>query len=152
MDNKSLLNTIRCLRRTDTLEYKLFKMPWKWWCTVSYSSELHRDTCRDTMTMMYNHIEEKYGDKTEIRMFYTTEPFSTRDEGHHNHFVLDVGKEKYHYPIKKDLEKFLVGNRIHIEKYDEYKPCIFYCTKEGLYHTDWDILGNNLKQDGIDYD
>ncbi|WP_271768767.1 hypothetical protein [Aquimarina algiphila] len=152
MNNKSLLNTIRCLSKTDTLEYKLFKMPWKWWCTVSYANELHSNACRDTMNKLYDYIESKYGNKSELRMFYTTESFSCRDEGHHNHFVLDVSEEKYHYSIKKDIEKFLEGNRIYIEKYDELKPCIFYCGKEGLYGTDWDILGNNLKQNGVDYD
>ncbi|MFY0602590.1 MAG: hypothetical protein JXQ93_01475 [Flavobacteriaceae bacterium] len=152
LDNKSYTNTIRCLKKTDTLEYKLFKMPWKWWCTASYSRELNRGICRDVMTKFYNQIEGKYGEKTKLRMFYTTESFSYRDEAHHNHFVIDVSDSKYHYSIKKELENYFRNDRLYIENYDEYKPCIFYCGKENLNGTAWDILGNDLKTDGICYD
>ena len=152
LDNKSYLNTIKCLKRTDSLEHKLFKMPWKWWCTVSYSNELSKNSCRDVMDKTYHFLENKYGAESSIRMFYTTESFSNRDEAHHNHFVLDVEDANYHYSVKKDLENLFDDNRIHVEKYDDYKPCIFYCTKEGMNGTDWDILGNNLIEDGINYE
>ena len=152
LDNKSLCNTIRCLKKTDTLEYKLFKMHWNWWCTVSYANELSRDRCRDEMDKLYNYLEHKYGGYTHLRMFYTTESFSNRDEAHHNHFVLDISESKYHYLIKKDIERIFKKDRIHIQEYDEFKSCIFYCGKEGLNSTHWDLLGNNLKNEGIQYD
>ena len=42
-------------------------------------------------------------------------------------------------------------DRVEASPYDKYQAGLFYATKGGLVGEDWDILGNNLKQDGIDY-
>ncbi len=148
---KSQNNTILCLKKTDSLGYTLFKMDWTWWCTVAYKNELTGDACRNVMDNLYKTIEDKYGDLSHLRMFYTTESFSTK-EGHHNHFVFNASNPDVHYAIKQDIVNLIGKDRHEIETYDETQPCIFYSCKEGLQGTGWDIYGNNLAEDGKAYE
>jgi hypothetical protein len=150
LENKSLRNTIQCLRQTDSMGYKMFQLDWTWWCTVSYKDEFTPDQCRCRMDGFYHHILDKFGNNTNIRMYYTTESFNSR-QGNHNHFVFDVTDPKLHFIVKQELEEYLKGNRIEVKKYDESLPCIFYSEKEGLKGTAWDIWGNNLEADGLRY-
>lgn len=150
LENKSLRNTIKCLRETDSLGYKLFQLDWTWWCTVAYKYEFTSDQCRMQMDEFYKHVEEKFGSETGLRMYYTTESFDNR-QGNHNHFVFNVTNPKMRYTLKNELEDFLGKNRLDVKKYDAELPCIFYSGKEGLQGTAWDIWGNNLKEDGVKY-
>lgn len=151
LENKSLRNTIKCLKQPDTLAHKLFQMDWTWWCTIAYKEELSADSCSRHMDTFYNQIENVYGENTDLRIYYTTESFSSQ-EGHHNHFVMNVSDISQHYSIKQDLESYFKGNRIDIQKYDEELPCIFYSEKQGLKGINWNIYGNNLTQEGIKYE
>lgn len=150
MENKSLRNTIRCVKETDTLAYKLFQLDWTWWCTVAYQKEFSEDQCREKMDKFYDHLAEKFGAETNLRMFYTTESFDVR-QGHHNHFVVSVSDPKLHYLVKTELQTFMVDDRVEVQRYDAELPCIFYSTKEGTTGTGWDLHGNNLKADGLRY-
>ncbi len=150
LSNKSLRNTISCLKRENTIEHYLFHMPWTFFGTVAYKNELSEDLCFDTMSKVYNTIENIYGDKTIIRMFFTTESF-TSAEGNHNHFVLYISNNKLAPKIEMDIKTMLDGNRIHLDSYDDQRPCIFYSGKEGLKGVNWDILGNNLSKDGVEF-
>ena len=149
LTNKSLRNTIECLKRVGTLEHYLFHMTWTWFGTVAYKYDLSSDVCFKTMHNIYNALESTYGNKTDIRMFFTTESFSSAKDGNHNHFVLSVSNNKLIPLIEKDIKAMLEGNRIHLVDYDDKQPCIFYNGKEGLQGADWDILGNNLGKEGI---
>ena len=151
LENRSLRNTIQCLRRTDSLGYKLFQMDWTFWCTVAYKDEFTTDQCRTKMDSFYQHLVNKFGEETDLRMYYTTESFNTR-QGNHNHFLLNASDTKLHYIIKQELQNYLQGNSVDVKNYDESLPCIFYSEKEGLQGTAWDIWGNNLKNDGLKYE
>lgn len=94
-------------------------------------------------------LEDKYGNSTEIRLFYTTESFTVRD-GNHNHFVLYISNPELHYAVKKDMTEYIGTNITDIKPYDEDLPCIFYSSKKGLEGIAWDILGNDLKKDGLE--
>ena len=151
LDNRSLRNTISCLRDSDSLGYRLFKMEWTWWCTVSYQQELPASACRIFMDDLYNQLEMKYGDRCVLRMFYTTESYSVRD-GNHNHFVLYVSEPSLHFEIRQEMLAIIGANQFDIQKYDEEKPCVFYSCKEGMSGTEWDLWGNNLKEEAANYE
>lgn len=148
---KSMANTIKCLKRTASLEHKLFKLDWTWWCTVAYRYEMSAEQCRTQMDSFYEHITCAYGDSSYLRMYYTTESFNTR-EGNHNHFVLHVSNPELQYVVKKELENYFQNERLDVQDYDDNLPCIFYTGKEGHRGTAWDLFGNNLTHDGLQYE
>ena len=51
----------------------------------------------------------------------------------------------------EEIRNYFSYDRVEAAPYDKYQAGLFYATKGGLVGEDWDILGNNLKQDGIDY-
>lgn len=92
---------------------------------------------------IYEQLENKYGIDTDLRLFFTTEPFNNR-KGYHNHFVLYVKDVKLREQIVSEIKEFFSYDRVDVGIYDRFKAALFYISKEGLVNEDWDILGNNL--------
>lgn len=149
LENNSMRNIIDNLMDRDSLQTKLWEMDWSFFGTIAYSSDLSKKVCYRLMCSMYEKLEKKYGDETEIRLFFTTEPFRLRD-GHHNHFVIYMSSAMCAGQIIDDIEDFFNYDRVDLVAYDKYKAGLFYMTKQGLVNEDWDILGNNLTKDGVE--
>ena len=143
LENQSMRNLIDCLVDKDSLQYRLWQMEWDFFFTVAYKADRNKKSCFRQMNAVFDEILNKYGDKTEIRLFFTTEPFTNR-VGFHNHFVLYVGDEKLHREIVVLIQNYFSYDKTDVKKYDRYKAGLFYVSKEGLVNEDWDILGNNL--------
>ncbi|WP_242158206.1 hypothetical protein [Aestuariivivens sediminis] len=144
--NRSLSNTIECMQRYDTLEHHLSFLSWEFFSTITYKNPKDKEECRILMNELYEEIESRSSGDT--RMFYTTENFSVSN-GNHNHFVLKSDMKLYQIrDLMKELESVGI---IDIQRYDMELAAIFYICKEvknnqnGLY---WDLLGNNLEEDG----
>ena len=99
------------------------------------------------MDSLYETLLERYGDRTTIRLFYTTEPFANRN-GYHNHFVLYISNKSMEDAILDDINLYFEYDRSENKIYDPYKAALFYMIKNGIHGDDWDILGNNLEADG----
>ena len=98
------------------------------------------------MNGLYETLIEKYNDLAELRIFFTTEPFTNR-KGYHNHFVLYCSDKNLNVDIEKDIATYFDGNRLQIEPYNRYEAGLFYMVKEGMFNEDWDILGNRLSKE-----
>jgi len=151
LENKSMRSVIEYLVDKDSLASRLWEMEWDFFITVAYKSDRTKNSCFRQMNMIFEELEKVYGDKTEIRMFFTTEPFSSRS-GHHNHFSLYVSNKKLHEEIIWMVQDFFNYDRVDIKKYDKFQAGLFYMTKGGLINEDWDLLGNNLIAKGTNYE
>jgi hypothetical protein len=143
-ENNSMRNVIDCLMDRDSLQVKLWYMDWSYFLTVAYREERNKTFCFRMMHGLYDELIESYGDHTEIRLFFTTEPFTNR-KGYHNHFVIYIANKSLEQQILNDIYLYFENDRVDSKLYDPYKACLFYMSKEGLVNEDWDILGNNLK-------
>ena len=150
-ENQSMRNLIDCLVDKDSLQYRLWQLDWTFFLAVAYKAERDKKGCFRQMHSLYEHLENKYGDTTALRLFFTTEPFTNR-KGYHNHLVLHIENRKLHEQIISDIKDFFSYDRVEVAIYDKYKAGIFYASKKGLINEDWDILGNNLKQDGLQFE
>lgn len=144
LENQSMKNLIDCLVDKDSLQYRLWQMEWDLFFTVAYRADRNKKSCFRLMNAVFAEIINKYGDITEIRLFFTTEPFTNRI-GYHNHFVLYVGDKKLHQEIVLLIQNYFNYDKIDVKNYDRYKAGLFYVAKNGLVNEDWDLLGNNLK-------
>ena len=142
-ENKSMKNLIDGLMDKESLPSTLWYMGWSLFVTVAYRNEKYKKGCFKMMHAYYDSLIEKYGEHNEVRMFFTTEPFTNR-VGYHNHFVLYVSNEKLLDEITKEMAIFFVMDRIEAEPYNKYEAGLFYTVKEGLVNEDWDLLGNKL--------
>lgn len=143
-ENRCMKNLINCLVDMDSLQRKLWTLDWDFFTTVAYKTERNKKSCFKMMNGLYDFLIEEYGDNTEIRLFFTTEPYNNR-KGFHNHFVLYVKNKSIHNQVIESVKEFFSYDRVDFQKYDKYKAGLFYIAKEGLVNEDWDILGNNLK-------
>ena len=73
----------------------------------------------------------------------------TNRKGNHNHFVLYVANKKLQEQVNEEVSRYFSYDRVDAGIYDRYKAGIFYASKEGLVNDDWDIMGNDLKNDGV---
>ena len=144
LENQSMKNLIDCLVDKDSLQYTLWQLDWNFFYTVAYKADRNKKSCFRQMHTIYEELEKKYGDETEMRLFFTTEPFTNR-VGHHNHFVLYVSNKKLHEEVLKTIQDYFQYDRVDVKQYDKYKAGLFYVSKAGLVNEDWDLLGNNLK-------
>lgn len=144
-ENRSMKNVIDCIIEKDSLQARLWFMDWSFFITVAYSHERNKKSCYKMMNGLYDELINKYGEMAEIRMFFTTEPFTNRN-GFHNHFVFYCSDKILLEEIQEDIETYLYGNRAQIEPYNKYEAGLFYMVKEGLVNEDWDILGNRLSE------
>ncbi|CAM1357027.1 hypothetical protein [Tenacibaculum halocynthiae] len=142
-ENKSMKNLIDCLIDRDSLQTKLWYMDWSYFFTVAYKVDRNKKSCFKMMHSCYEYLVSEYGGKTEIRLFFTTEPFVNR-KGYHNHFSIYISNDKLHNEIIQVIQTFFSFDRVDYKKYDRYKGGLFYMSKEGLINEDWDVLGNNL--------
>lgn len=142
-ENRSMKNVIDCIIEKDSLQARLWFMEWSFFVTVAYSHERNKKSCYRMMNGLYDELINKYGDSAEVRIFFTTEPFTNRN-GFHNHFVIYCSDKKLNELIQDEIEAYFYGNRVQIEPYNRYEAGLFYMVKNGLVNEDWDILGNRL--------
>jgi len=149
LENKSMKNLIDELMDKNSFIRELWDMEWNFFYTIAYKFDRSKKSCFRLMHAIYEMLDEKYGNNTDIRMFFTTEPFKKR-EGHHNHFTLYVKNRKLREQIVKSIEDYFKYDRIDCRIYNHYKAGLFYMTKKGLVNEDWDFLGNNLPERNIE--
>ncbi|MFH6767475.1 hypothetical protein V8G56_01910 [Gaetbulibacter aquiaggeris] len=151
-DNKSMRNLLDCLQDPKSLPYRLWYSEWTFFITISYKLDRTKEACANRMRQLYDRLETIYGGDTGLRMFFTSEPFTNR-KGFHNHVIIYIENKSLKWKIKKAIEEELAKrDKIDLSNYDHRLGAIFYISKEGLNDTEWDLLGNNLKQEGIDYE
>jgi hypothetical protein len=142
-ENRSMKNVIDCLMEKESLQARLWFMDWSYFVTVAYSHERNKKSCYRMMNGLYDELVKKYGENAEVRIFFTTEPFTNR-KGYHNHFVVYCSDKNLNEVIQNDIAEYFNGNRLSVEPYSRYEAGLFYMVKEGLVNEDWDILGNRL--------
>ena len=147
-ENETMKRLIDCLMDKENLQQKLWKMDWSYFFTVAYKKERNKKSCFRQMHSMSEMLIKKYGDESEIRLFFTTEPFSNR-KGYHNHFVIHIENKRLEEQIIEEICSFFEYDRVDFNRYDKYKAGIFYIAKGGLVNEDWDILGNNLGDEAV---
>ena len=150
-ENQSMRNLIDNLVDKDSLQFRLWQLDWSFFITVAYRLEREKKSCFRQMHALYEHLEQKYGDVNALRLFFTSEPFTNR-KGYHNHIVLNITNKKLHEEILNEIKEFFSYDRVEVGIYDKYKAAVFYMSKEGTINEDWDILGNDLKQDGLQFE
>lgn len=146
LENQSMKNLIDGFMDKDLFQKDLWYMDWSFFGTVAYKLERNKKSCFRMMNEIYDVLIKKYGDETEIRMFFVTEPFANR-KGYHNHFTLFISNNKLKEQILDDVKNFFSYDRVDLTIYNKYKACLFYMAKGGLVNEDWDLLGNNLRKE-----
>jgi hypothetical protein len=150
-DNKSMRNLLDGLQDPNSLPYRLWYSNWTFFVTISYKLDRSQEACANRMRQLYDAIDEKFGRSTNLRMFFTSEPFVNR-KGFHNHIVLNIDNKKLRWSIMRMIETEFKNDKIDFSNYNHRLGAIFYIAKEGLDGTEWDLLGNNLEEEGIDYE
>jgi len=150
-ENHAMRNLIDNLVDKDSLQFRFWQLDWSFFITVAYQLERNPKSCYRQMFALYEHLEQQYGDSTDLRLYFTCEPFTNR-KGYHNHLVLYVSNSKLHPTVLQDIKDFFSYDRVEVTPYDKYKAGVFYMSKEGTINEDWDIVGNNLKKDGLQFD
>jgi len=148
LQNQSMKNLINGLMDRESLPTRLWYLDWSLIFTVSYKLEYNKKSCYKQMCGLYDLLDDKYGNETTIRLFFTTEPFAERS-GNHNHFILHIGNEKLHKKIITDVMDYFSSNIVNVDTYDPFQGYLFYIAKSGLINEDWDLFGNNLVEDGL---
>ncbi|SHG01387.1 hypothetical protein [Flavobacterium defluvii] len=143
-ENHSMRNLIDCLSDKKSLAHSLWEKEWSFFFTVAYKLERKKASCFKQMHGLYDFLLEKHGNSTELRLFFTTEPFTNRT-GYHNHFVIHIENKRLYEQITDDIRDYFHYDRIDFSVYDRYKAGLFYMTKEGLSGEDWDILIDSNK-------
>lgn len=141
-ENHSMRNLIDCLVDKDSLQYRLWQLDWSFFFTVAYKLDRKKNSCFRLMHGVYDFLLQKYGNATELRMFFTTEPFANR-AGYHNHFAIHIENKQLHEEIITDIKDYFSYDRVDIGKYDRYKAGLFYMSKDGLNGEDWDFIDTN---------
>ncbi len=149
-ENSSMRNVINSLMDKESMQSTLWYMDWSYFCTAAYKLERNKKSCRRMMGGLYENLLERYGDRTTIRLFYTTEPFANRN-GYHNHFVIYISNKALENAIIDDISLYFEYDRLDCKIYDPYKAALFYMVKNGIHGDDWDLLGNNLDAEGEKY-
>ncbi|WP_281323490.1 hypothetical protein [Flavobacterium aestivum] len=139
---QSMRNLIDCLEDKNSLQYTLWMMEWSFFFTIPYKLERNKKSCYKQMHGVYDYLLKKYGDTTELRMFFSTEPFTDR-KGYHNHFVIYIEDKKLHEQVVTDIQEYFSYDRVEVSVYDKYKAGLFYMSKEGLNGEDWDFISNS---------
>lgn len=141
-ENQSMRNLIDCLADKESLQHTFWHMDWSFFFTVAYKLERNKTSCFKQMHGLYDYLNEKHQDSTELRLFFTTEPFTNR-KGYHNHFVIYIEDKKLHEQIVTDIQEYFNYDRTDVSTYDKYKAGLFYMSKEGLSGEDWDFINNS---------
>lgn len=136
LENKSLRRLIDCLADKETIPATFWNLDWSFFFTVAYRLERNKKSCFRMMTAMFEELNQKYGDSSDLRLFFTTEPFTNR-KGYHNHFVIYVEDRKFQAQVMNDIQNYFESDRVDFSVYDKYKAGLFYMSKEGLENEDW---------------
>ncbi|MBZ9628143.1 hypothetical protein LB450_08535 [Psychroflexus sp. CAK1W] len=150
-DNKSLRNLLDCLQERDSLPHRLWYSDWSFFVTISYKLNRNKEACANRMRQLYDAIIEEYGSETNFKMFFASEPFVNR-KGFHNHLVIHIDNIKFKESIRNMIKNEFKNDKLEFSNYDHRLGAIFYTAKAGLEDTEWDLLGNNLIQEGIKYE
>jgi len=150
-ENSSMRNLINCLMDRNSLPSRLWHLEWSFFYTVAYKAERNKKSCFKQMHGLYEHLNIKFGDDTDLRLFFATEPFTNR-KGFHNHFILHIANRKLHVEVMDEIKQYFCFDRVEVSPYDQFKAGLFYVSKEGMMNEDWDIIGNNLKKEGMQFD
>ena len=143
-------NLLDYLHRNDKPIANFFwRFDWTFFIGINYKDERSKDYCISMMNLLYDSLNEKFGNETKLRILFSTEAFEGRNYGHHNHVVLYVQNKKFRKLIEKDVIKFFMNDRVYVDDYDMYKGGIHYMLKEGTQGVDWGVNGNNLEEEGI---
>lgn len=143
-ENQSMRNLIDCLSDKNSYPYTFWQMNWSFFFTIAYKNDRQKNSCFKQMHGLYDYLLKKYGDNTELRMFFTTEPFTNRT-GYHNHFVIYISNQKLHEQVVTDIQEYFSYDRVDVRLYDRYKAVLFYICKDGLSGEDWDFIDNSKK-------
>lgn len=150
-ENQSMRNLLDCLIDRDSLQYRLWEMDWTFFSTIAYKRERNKISCYKQMTGLFNHLNKMFGSVTELRLFFTCEPFANR-AGYHNHFVLYVQNNKLEEQVYNEISNYFEYDRVDVKNYDRYKAGLFYISKKGLHFEDWDYLDNKNQRRDADED
>lgn len=145
-ENQSMRNLIDCLADKTSFQHTFWQMDWSYFFTVAYKLERKKNSCFKQMHGLYDYLQKKYGETTELKMFFTTEPFTNRT-GYHNHFVIYIEDKKLHQEIVADIQDYFSYDRVDFGLYDKYRAGLFYMCKDGLTGEDWDFIDNSSKKD-----
>lgn len=145
LENQSMRNVIDCLSDKESLQTRLWFMDWSFFMTIAYKADRNKKSCFRMMHGLYDSLLDNYGERTEIRLFFSTEPFCNRS-GYHNHLVLYLSNKMLHEEISDEIRDYFFNDRVDSSIYNKYKAGLFYAVKEGLVNEDWDILGNKLNK------
>lgn len=145
---EQLKRLVKLLKDPNTTQYRLYQLDWDWFGTIAFKNIYEKEYCFHSFQQAFYKILDEFGLKTDIRIFFTVEPFTNR-KGCHIHFILSVSRPAFTKTILDILNDYFKGNRIEIVKYDPFKAGIYYISKNGMQGIDWDILGNNLDKIGL---
>lgn len=145
---RQLQNTVRCLSGNGrSFEAQLSRLNWNYFVTITYPYPQNEDKCGSVMRRLADTMD-LYRFDGDYRMFFTTEPFTTT-KGYHNHLVVKLDNSN-----EQDVRNLIAyessKGKVDVKRYNPFKAGVFYITKEGLNGINWDIIGSNLDQDGID--
>lgn len=142
-ENQSMRNLIDCLADKESFQHAFWQMDWSFFFTVAYKSDRNKRSCFKQIHGLYDYLNEKYSDSTELRLFPTTEAFTNR-KGYHNHFVIYIEDKKLHEEIVTEIQEYFNYDRVDVSIYDRYKAGLFYMSKDGLSGEDWDFINNTV--------
>jgi len=125
---------------------------WTYFIGINYKDDRSKDYCISKVQRCYEMLHKTFGHQTGLRLLFSTEAFSGRDFGQHNHAVLYVENKSLRNVVLSKMRKYFKDDRFYSDPYSRYKGGIHYMLKEGVQGIDWGIFGNNLKQEGIDYE
>ena len=145
LENQSMKNLIDCLVDKDSLQYKLWTMDWSFFITIAYKADRNKKSCFRMMNSLYDELVLKFGETNDIRIFFSTEPFTNR-KGYHNHLVFYISNHKLIEEAQNFIYDFFSYDRVDMAMYDKYKAGVFYACKDGLVNEDWDLLYNNTNK------
>ncbi|MBY8963865.1 hypothetical protein KJK34_13980 [Flavobacterium sp. D11R37] len=136
--NKSMRNLLECLADKDSFPSLFWHMDWSFFYTIAYKTERNKKSCFKVMTAMYEHLLNKFGEETGLRLFFTTEQFTNR-KGCHSHFVIHVDNKKLKEAIVNEIAVFFEYDRVEVKIYDRNQAGVYYIAKDGLQGEDWDF-------------
>jgi hypothetical protein len=151
-DNRMMSNLLLALQTGNKLIRKIWFLNWSHIVTICPKGG-SVEYCTSRILQFYDEINECYGRKTNLRIFYNSEGYSD-GSGYHSHIILNVENEKLQPKILKHLKEYFRNDRIEVDNYDFKKGFLFYSIKDGkdFKTTNWGIDGNNLEKDGLVYE
>lgn len=147
--NRMMSNLLRALQEGNPLIRKLWFLDWTHVITIC-PKRGSLQYCTDRVLNFYSEITKKFGEKTNLRIFYNSEKFSDGG-GYHTHVVLNIENKKLQPIIIKHLEHYFKSDRIQVDKYDCKKGFLPYSIKdsEDFKTESWGFDGNNLKKEKL---